>query len=211
MWHPSVMMRRTAWAAVGGYRNIGDAEDYDLWLRISERFQLANLEAVLLKYRLHPAQASVARCKSQALSWAVARAAANIRRCGQPDPLDSVAEITPEALIRQPAVLAKLGVSPSIQQTTFARSYLGAIRNMCEAGQRPLVVEAIEETLRSSEFRYAETWAVADLRFFAGKVYWQEGKRCRSILSVARALVARPVVLARPLKPLLSWLRPAEI
>ena len=33
--HPSVMFRREAVAAVGGYRQMGWAEDYDLWLRLA--------------------------------------------------------------------------------------------------------------------------------------------------------------------------------
>lgn len=33
--HPSVVMRRAALVAVGGYRDCGWAEDYDLWLRLA--------------------------------------------------------------------------------------------------------------------------------------------------------------------------------
>jgi hypothetical protein len=33
--HPSVMFRKAAVAAVGGYRKTGWAEDYDLWLRLA--------------------------------------------------------------------------------------------------------------------------------------------------------------------------------
>ena len=34
--HPSVMMRRTAFEGVGGYREFDGPEDYDLWLRLGE-------------------------------------------------------------------------------------------------------------------------------------------------------------------------------
>lgn len=52
--HPSVMMRRKAVLDVGAYRvDMMPAEDVDLWLRMSERGRLANLEDILIKYRMH--------------------------------------------------------------------------------------------------------------------------------------------------------------
>src|ERR1700719_2523166 len=55
MCHPTVMMRKDLVLASGGYRKaLLDADDYDLWLRIGERSRLANLDKVVLQYRLHP-------------------------------------------------------------------------------------------------------------------------------------------------------------
>lgn len=52
--HPSVMMRRVAVEAVGGYRaEFEPAEDLDLWLRLVEVGRLVNLPDVLMKYRQH--------------------------------------------------------------------------------------------------------------------------------------------------------------
>ena len=52
--HPSVVMRRDALAASGGYREgFRHAEDLDLFLRLAEIGQLANLPEVLLSYRQH--------------------------------------------------------------------------------------------------------------------------------------------------------------
>jgi glycosyltransferase involved in cell wall biosynthesis len=57
--HPSVMMRRAAVEAVGGYRSgFEPAEDHDLFLRLGEVGRLANLPEVLMKYRQHPHSAS---------------------------------------------------------------------------------------------------------------------------------------------------------
>jgi glycosyltransferase involved in cell wall biosynthesis len=57
--HPSVMMRRAAVLDVGDYRvDMMPAEDLDLWLRMSERGRLANLEDILIKYRVHEASVS---------------------------------------------------------------------------------------------------------------------------------------------------------
>ena len=48
-------IRRTALEGVGGYR-IEPLEDYDLWLRLAEQHDLANLTEPLVLYRLHAAQ-----------------------------------------------------------------------------------------------------------------------------------------------------------
>jgi glycosyltransferase involved in cell wall biosynthesis len=53
--HPSIMMRRAAVQAVGGYHpEFEPAEDLDLWLRLGEVGRLTNLPEVLMKYRQHP-------------------------------------------------------------------------------------------------------------------------------------------------------------
>jgi glycosyltransferase involved in cell wall biosynthesis len=52
--HPCAMVRRTAMLAVGGYNeDLYSAHDLDLWLKLGEIGQLANLEASLLQYRIH--------------------------------------------------------------------------------------------------------------------------------------------------------------
>ena len=49
--HPSVMLRREALDAVGGYRDVDGPEDYDLWLRLDAAgWQLAKLPEVLLTW-----------------------------------------------------------------------------------------------------------------------------------------------------------------
>jgi glycosyltransferase involved in cell wall biosynthesis len=58
--HPSVMLRREAYTAVGGYRDGDFPEDYDLWLRLDAAgFGLAKLDATLLRWRHHPRQATL--------------------------------------------------------------------------------------------------------------------------------------------------------
>src|SRR5580658_10136563 len=58
--HPATIMRKAAFDAVGGYSTFffDGGEDYDLWVRMAERSQLANLDRVVLKYRVHPSQIS---------------------------------------------------------------------------------------------------------------------------------------------------------
>ena len=103
--HPTVMMRRDAIRAVKGYRKAFlHAEDYDLWLRMAERYDLANLPDILLSYRIHPNQVSFRRVEQQVLSTVAAQAAAKLRRSTGLDPLDKIQRVTR-------AMLIKLGVS----------------------------------------------------------------------------------------------------
>jgi hypothetical protein len=89
--HPTVMMRRECIAAVGGYRCVLDAaEDIDLWLRLADRTQLANLPDRLLAYRLHQGQVSRAKVWQQRLAHDLALLSARRRQQGRPDPLDDL-------------------------------------------------------------------------------------------------------------------------
>lgn len=50
--HGAAMFRRECLKSVGAYREEFEfAQDYDLWLRISERYKVANLEEALYKWR----------------------------------------------------------------------------------------------------------------------------------------------------------------
>ena len=192
---PTVLIRREAFIEVGGYRAaFVEAEDYDLWLRIAERFEVANLPRVVLKYRIHPGQVSVARWRSQALCAAGARAAALARKSGKPDPLEGVKEITLD-------ILKMLGVSEGLLQTTLARGYLSCVRNMCRAGQYSLAIDAVE-SFHFGDFTHADTWVIAESYLWAARLYWQQRKFARSMSSAVHAVVKRPIILGRPIKRL---------
>lgn len=52
MYHPTVLLKRDAMLGVGGYRReFKNAEDYDLWLRVSTDHRLANIPEPLIRYR----------------------------------------------------------------------------------------------------------------------------------------------------------------
>jgi len=116
--HPAVMMRKDVAIACGGYRKVfSEAEDYDLWLRMSERSQLANLEEPVLQYRIHSKQASIANLRHQMLCVLAARTAAAFRKQGRPDPF-SESELTTQIT---PEVLRNLGVTRAeIEQCLLA-------------------------------------------------------------------------------------------
>ena len=52
--HGSVMFRAECFKEVGYYREeLGPVEDYDLWLRISDRYNIANIPEPLYKWRIN--------------------------------------------------------------------------------------------------------------------------------------------------------------
>ena len=62
--HPGVMIRKSAFLKIGGYRNcFPHVEDWDLWLRLMEVGDLANLEIFVTNYRIHDFQ--ITKLKSE--------------------------------------------------------------------------------------------------------------------------------------------------
>lgn len=60
--HPSVMMRKSLLQEVGGYRSeFKNSEDYDLWLRLTKTYKVANIPEPLIRYRLSLGGNSIAR------------------------------------------------------------------------------------------------------------------------------------------------------
>lgn len=152
--HPTVMFRRSAVQSVGGYRS-DHVEDYELWLRLAERFELANLAEPLLLYRIHPVQASQ-RWLEQTERWRlVVRDAARARAAGRPDPLAAAGQLTPEViavaavderelaravraeLLARAAILAELGSAESDALLAEVTSRPGrpAVRTLASARQ----------------------------------------------------------------------------
>lgn len=196
----TVLIRKEAFALVGGYRPVfAQAEDYDLWLRIAEHFEVANLKQVVLKYRIHPYQLTLRKRVQQTLCVLAAQVSASSRRNGIPDPLNSIEEITP-------AALATAGVTEATQQVTAASEYLIWIRTMCQAEEYSSALDAAFHVLRSPEWEYLERWQIADLYLAIARIYWKNNNHLKSLLTAGRAVATRPIVVGRPLKPLLQRL-----
>ena len=53
IFHPTAMVRSNILRQINGYRDLKASEDYDLWQRMSEKTQLANLDQIILFYRIH--------------------------------------------------------------------------------------------------------------------------------------------------------------
>lgn len=200
LWHPTVVLRREAFVFAGGYRSVAvDAEDYDLWLRIADRFQLANLETVVLNYRIHPSQVSIRKTAQQTLSMLAVQVAASSRRNGLADPLNSVETITCEAL-------ASLGVSKAKQQNKLASYRRDWVRNMYAAGEYSSALQAALETLQS-DLEYADRKVIADLYLIVAKVCWRQKRPAKSLLAIGRAITTWPAAAARLLEAVSRRLR----
>lgn len=113
--HPSVMMRRDALRAVGGYhRAYRHCEDYDLWLRLSETVPMANLPDRLLLYRQSDTQVSYRHAYTQKIGAAVAWQAHIERMAGRPDPTTNLDELPPMAELD--TLFARKGVYAKVRE-----------------------------------------------------------------------------------------------
>lgn len=197
IWHPTAFIRRQVFVDSGGYRKVKDAEDYDLWLRFSERSELANLPAVLLRYRFHKSQISTRNRGRQLVAAVAAQASALARRAGKPDPLEQSAEISLQAV-------REMGVSEETLQTAIARGYLTWIRKACSFGEYTLALELFE-AMRSDHFQTAERWIVADSYLKASIACWHLRLYAKSAAMFIRSLIIRPAMIGRPLMMLMQW------
>ena len=196
-WHPTVLILKEAFVRAGGYRAaFTQSDDYDLWLRIAENYQCANLKETVLNYRVHPQQLSVRKRKDQILCALAARAAASMRSEGKSDPLNAAKGITP-------AVLAAMGVDEAAQKKELVKNYCAYIEHMFVVGGYSAVPDAITEMLEVCDGSSLESRLVFDMNILSAKALWRQGKVMGSLLSVARAARSRPRRLARPLRELL--------
>jgi hypothetical protein len=91
--HPTVLARREALVHCGGYHEaFKHAEDYDLWLRLTEQYNIANLPDVFLQYRRHDGQISNGLNAQQSLSRDFALWCARQRRDHRLDPSATLIE-----------------------------------------------------------------------------------------------------------------------
>jgi glycosyltransferase involved in cell wall biosynthesis len=121
--NPASMIRKAAVEACGGQRGQFDlAGDFDFWLRIDEQFKLANLPDVVVDYRMHGANRSLQKRFTQVLAARIARLAANLRRRGEPDPVDGWARL-------ELAQLSVFLMSEKEQAETYRELFAAALDN----------------------------------------------------------------------------------
>jgi hypothetical protein len=145
--HPSVLVRAAALRAVGGYRRAyRDAEDYDLWLRLAERYELANLSDPLLYYRIYPGQVSVRQLDQQILSVVGARAAAEQRALSGNDR-------TPPAGLITADLLREWGVEDKTLDDAMSEAYRYAGYLMLQVGRLDEAIALLRTGRRRSQGR----------------------------------------------------------
>jgi hypothetical protein len=197
-WHPTVLMRREIVERLGGYRAVvNGAEDYDLWWRLSEHCELANLQAVLVRYRLHPFQMSVQKATEMALSRLGTLVSAAARQRGAPDPLDSIPRLTPDVLKQQ-------GVGQADIDAMIATWSLWSARLMSESGQDALSSSILHELMRSSAWDGGRNRRAVDVHAFLARLEMRNRRWGPGLVRYGQAIRARPVFLLRPIKTALG-------
>lgn len=120
MCHPSAMLRTDVVRAAGGYRALyKHCEDYDLWLRLSERTRLCSLPERLILYRYSDTQVSSRHILPQAIGAAVAWFAHLERVAGRPDPTEGLSTLP--AIDSLDAVFGRPGVSRAVREMVTPR------------------------------------------------------------------------------------------
>jgi len=83
-YHPSVIFRRQEIVSLGGYKSkFKNTEDYDLWLRVSKRYKMANIPIPLLRYRININGMTVQRRWEQLFYFFLAQAENKKQKNGQ--------------------------------------------------------------------------------------------------------------------------------
>jgi hypothetical protein len=155
--HSSVTMRRAALEAVGGYR-FNSSEDYDLWLRLSERFELANLSEPVSLYRQHLSQQSFLILEKDAKGARAVRAAAQVRRSTGVDPLAGVRDLTPE-------IIDGLNIDHGELSTAFQRELIARAAILADLGHHQEAEQLVEHASRALGRRAAKAFeATMELR-----------------------------------------------
>ena len=187
---PAIMMRKDAVIASGGYRKAFlYSEEYDLWLRIAERWQFANLNEIVVRYRVHSAQVSVTKLTHQVLGILVARAAAFARREGKPDPLAGVEEITVDSL-------DALGIS----RNEFRNAVVGVYGTWIERfrSEPEMALGLVDHLLEWCTSERMGPRPRADAWLKAAGVHYQQGDLVAALGALGRALATRPALIGRP-------------
>lgn len=127
--HSAVMMRKEAFDRAGGYRRQFDfVEDHDLWLRMIELTNAANLREIVCRHRIHHESASQQNIERQAIVGLAAKAAARMRRISGKDDFDGMLEITAQEL-------AEVGVRPGQIRQAIALAYLRWANTLLRMGK----------------------------------------------------------------------------
>jgi glycosyltransferase involved in cell wall biosynthesis len=166
--HSTVMMRSAAFNEVGGYRDAFQvAQDYDLWLRMSEKYEMANLPDVLVHYRLHDNQVSLCKVEQQVFSILTAQVASRMRNATGLDP------ISPEDEATRP-LLNKLGVPAAIVNEAILLKYEQLLSFACRSlppkESRRQVGRLITDALTFCDAVSADEYWVRRLRSLAEKL-----------------------------------------
>lgn len=123
--HPTVLFRKEAVAAVGGYRNFASCQDYDLWLRLlTSGKRIGLLDERLLCFRRHPGSVSATRRYGQIVNESYIR---QLYRERLVKGSDSFSE---ERLQNYQAAQGVFDVRRSARENDLLRQYSEGVKNI---------------------------------------------------------------------------------
>lgn len=194
----AVVMRRDAMLMVGGFRRAFLlAGDYDLWLRITERYKVANLPAVLISYRVHAKQLTSTGLERQVLAGIAARVSAKMRQALEEDPFDSTAPVSREQLSR-------LGVASSEIEDQIGKTYAAWAEVMRQAGYYEGAATLAKEARRRGGVRVLTRKKLAQFYFAYARASVLEGSLLRGAIPAVCAVYLDPALLLRLFRRLLG-------
>jgi Glycosyl transferase family 2 len=182
--HSSVMFRRSAFDRVGGYRTcFAEAEDHDLWLRLAEQHQVANLPRPVVEYRIHPDQATAEKFELMAVGMLAARVSARARAEDRPDPLDGVGAVSEDWLLSLGVDRREI-VTATVKFATWLAKVM--VRAGYAAGAEAMLADA--EARARSEPRPGAL--LAEVHRARAQLRALQGSKARARLERVRALLA---------------------
>jgi glycosyltransferase involved in cell wall biosynthesis len=189
--HPTVIMRRAAFEAVGGYRPaFRHAEDYDLWLRMSEACELSNLPEALVWWRFHSGSVSERHAEQQVVATIGAQFAAARRRAGEADPFGSDDPITIDALVRH-------GGSAAAVHQMVLESFLGRSSFSHWAGRTGAGIRYLDQARSYAQTRKVRAPQRASVERALVPLYWAQGRAPEAARAFLLSLLREPVWPAR--------------
>ncbi len=187
--HPTIVMRTDAFRVVGGYRKAFlYAEDYDLWLRLAERYDVANLAESILLLRTHGAQVTGKYLEQQVLSALAAQAAARRRRESGSDGLDGVERVTAE-------VLERLGIKSDRIHEELIESHVTRAADLVVQRHPRHAAEVLESLLALPWAASRRRHVIARFRWACARNYASLGQTARGAAAAVRAVVTDPALV----------------
>jgi glycosyltransferase involved in cell wall biosynthesis len=182
--HSAVMLRKRAFELVGGYRPLFmSVLDLDLWFRMAEQHELANLPDCVVRYRIHARQMTVQGLERGALENVAARTAARARMDGRPDPLDALERLDYKTLIG-------MGVTPEEITSSLVHRATWLAKTTGRAGYANLAEELFAFAGDSARSDSGSQELVTHVHRERARRYAEERRRLRATLETVRAILA---------------------
>jgi len=142
--HGTVMFHRELALIVGGYRNeFRQSQDLDLWLRMAEEKQMANLSECAYYWRLRRESVNLQSWQNQRDFGYLARISARHRRSGRPEPELSLIAIRRPISFNLSSIIRPMNASKSEYDFRIA---LILFNNDQSQKARPYLIKVLHQT-----------------------------------------------------------------